>query len=94
MNQPPQFDLFGDVTIPSTSLLGLAVILPRLCRACDETMATIGSSKGPHHAALHCVGCGNHVGWLGRESFDFVCAIIDHFGRPEAAIVVRESGSF
>jgi len=27
----------------------------------------------------------------GRESFDFVTTVIDNFGRPEAAIVVRSN---
>ena len=87
---PAQPDLFGS-TVPSTSLIGLAVILPRPCRACGDTMATIGSSRGPHCAALHCVACGQHVGWMSRESFDFVAAVIDRFGRPGSAITVRES---
>jgi hypothetical protein len=85
---PAQTDLFGS-TVPSTSLIGLTVVLPRRCRACGDNMATIGSSKGPHPAALHCV-CGNHVGWMGRESYDFVTAIIDNFGRVEDPIVVRK----
>jgi hypothetical protein len=84
-----QIEMFT-ATAPSTSLIGLMVILPRQCRACGGVIAIIGSSKGPHQAALHCV-CGNHVGWMGKESFNFVCTIIDHFGRPEAAITVRES---
>ena len=85
---PTQTDLFGS-TVPSTSLIGLTVVLPRPCRSCGETATTVGSSKGPHHAALHCVACGRHVGWMSQESFNFVCAIVDRFGRPEDAIVVR-----
>ena len=87
---PGQLTLFESTT-PSTSVLGLTVVLPRKCRSCGETMATVGSSKGPHHAELHCIACGVHVGWMGRESFNFVAAIIDRFGRPVSAIVVRES---
>jgi hypothetical protein len=87
---PAQPDLFGS-TEPSTSLIGLTIILPRPCRACGEVMATIGSSKGPHCAALFCVSCATHVAWMSREVFDFVCAIVDHVGRPEEAIVVRSN---
>jgi hypothetical protein len=86
---PGQLDMFGS-TVASTSPAGLTIILPRPCRSCGETMAVIGSSKGPHCAELHCVACDMHVGWMGRESFNFVAAIIDRFGRPEDAIVVRE----
>jgi hypothetical protein len=85
-----QADMFP-VTTPSTSLIGITIVLPRPCRACGEVMATIGSSRGPHHAALFCVSCGRHTGWMSQESFNFVCALIDNFGRPESAIVVRES---
>ena len=87
---PGQLTLFESST-PSTSIIGLTVILPRPCRSCGETATTIGSSRGPHHAALHCVACGTHVGWMGRESYDFVIAIVDRFGRPDTAITVRES---
>jgi hypothetical protein len=89
---PGQLTLFKSTT-PSTSIIGLTVILPRPCRSCGETATIIGSSRGPHCAELHCVACGRHVGWMGRESFDFVTAIIDNFGRPEAAIVVRHSNT-
>jgi hypothetical protein len=85
---PGQLSLFESTT-PSTSLIGLAVILPRPCRSCGETMATIGSSRGPHQAALFCASCDRHVAWMSREVFDFVTTIIDHVGRPEDAIVVR-----
>jgi hypothetical protein len=77
-----QTDLLGS-TAPSTSLIGLTVVLPRPCRSCGETMAVIGSSKGPHHD--------RHVAWMSREVFDFVCAVIDHVGRPQDAIVVRSN---
>jgi hypothetical protein len=87
---PAQIDLFGS-TAPSTSLIGLTVILPRPCRSCGETTATIGSSKGPHAAALFCVACNRHTAWMSREVFDFVCAVVDHAGRPESAIVVRSN---
>jgi hypothetical protein len=87
---PAQMDMFGS-TVPSTSLIGLTVILPRACRACGESMAVVGSSKGPHSAALFCVSCNKHVAWMGREAFDFVSAVVDRFGRPEDAIVVRRS---
>jgi hypothetical protein len=89
---PGQLTLFESTT-PSTSIVGLTIILPRPCRSCGETATTIGSSKGPHHAALFCVSCGRHVGWMSSESFNFVCAIVDRFGRPEDAIVVRHSNT-
>ena len=87
---PGQLTLF-ELTTLSTSVVGLSIVLPRPCRACGETMAVIGSSRGPHHAELNCLSCGRHSGWLSRESFNFVCTIIDNFGRPESAIVARHS---
>jgi hypothetical protein len=89
---PGQLTLFESTT-PSTSIVGLTVILPRPCRSCGETATILGSSRGPHCAELHCVACGRHVGWMSQESFNFVCAIVDRFGRPEDAIVVRHSNT-
>jgi hypothetical protein len=88
---PGQPSLFAESTAPSTSVVGLAVVLPRPCRSCGETMAVLGSSKGPHAAVAFCISCNRHVAWVSKETFDFVTAIIDHVGRPEDAIVVRSN---
>ena len=82
-NQP---DLFGS-TVGSTSLTGLEMVLPRACR-CGATLATIGSSAGPHHASLKC-GCGAHRGWVSYETHQFLTGIIDTFGRPDQPVTVR-----
>jgi hypothetical protein len=88
---PAQLTLFGS-TVPSTSILELAVRLPRPCW-CGSVVATIGSSAGPHHARLQCAGCNVHRGWLSRDSYEFIVAVVDEFGRPEQPIAIRFNNS-
>jgi uncharacterized membrane protein len=87
---PGQLSLF-EVTSPSTSVVGLSVLLQSVCRTCGSNAATIGSSKGPHHAALICGACGSHMGWMSGASFKFISEIVDRIGRPQSAIIVRNS---
>jgi hypothetical protein len=75
-------------TVSSASVIGLAVKLPRPCW-CGSMVATIGSSAGPHHARLQCAGCETHRGWLSRDSYEFIVAVVDEFGRPEQPITIR-----
>jgi hypothetical protein len=82
-----QLDMFSS-TVGSTSLTGLEVVLPRPCR-CGATVATIGSSAGPHHARLECARCDGHRGWVSYETYQFLTSIIDEFGRPDQPIAVR-----
>jgi hypothetical protein len=62
----------------TTSLVGLAVNIPRICRTCQRpyrrpyTTVVIGSSCGPHAAGLTCRRCGHHMGWLSGETFRFI----------------------
>jgi hypothetical protein len=86
-----QLTLFGS-TVSSTSVLELAVRLPRPCW-CGSAVATIGSSAGPHHGRLRCAGCETHRGWLSRESYEFIAAVIDEFGRPDQPITIRFKNS-
>jgi hypothetical protein len=76
----------------STSVVGLEVILPRACQ-CSETVATLGSSRGPHHASLVCTRCGVHRGWLSGETFRFLSDVIENFGRPIEPIEIRHNQS-
>jgi hypothetical protein len=87
MNAPIQLSMFGTVTTPSSSPIGLDVILPRQCD-CGSDAAIVGSSAGPHHARLECRGCGRHRGWLSAGTFRFLSDVIDNFGRPTEAITV------
>jgi hypothetical protein len=92
MNAPVQLSMFA-VTSPSSSPVGLTVILPRLCRNCGADTGVIGSSAGPHHARLKCCGCGCHSGWLSGETFRFLSDVIDNFGRPTEPVEVRRNQS-
>jgi hypothetical protein len=91
MNAPAQFSMFGAVTTPSSSPIGLAVILLRPCCNCGDERATIGSSAGPHHASLNCYGCGGHRGWLSGATFKFLSDVIENFGRPTEPITVSSN---
>ena len=79
--------LFPELAPPSSSVIGLEVILPRSCQ-CGEPVAVIGSSRGPHHASLACSCCGVHRGWVSGETYRFIGTIIDTFGRPVKPINV------
>lgn len=85
---PGQLDFFA--TAPSTSVIGLQVLLQSECSKCGGNSATIGSSSGPHHARLLCSACGEHRGWMYGEAYDFLGKYIDQFGPPTAPIVVRQ----
>ena len=85
-------DLFGDITLPSTSVIGLIVTLPHAC-ICGATDNVIGSSSGPHHGRLKCIGCDRHRGWLSGTAYRFITDIIDFFGRPQAPISVTFKNS-
>jgi hypothetical protein len=88
---PGQLDLFSGTTAPSTSIVGLTISSTRTCRYCGSDLAVIGSSRNIHAAELLCAACGQHMGWLPGESFSFIAATIDSFGRPESPIIVRAS---
>jgi hypothetical protein len=82
-----QFDFLEPVTTaPSTAAVtGTRLRLPSPCH-CGSDIVTIGSSKGPHNAAIHCSGCGVHRGWISRAEFDRIVAIIGKSGRPAQPI--------
>src|SRR5690349_5096828 len=90
-----QLNLFGSsvATIPTTSILGLLVTLPssRACTACGSINATVGSSGGPHYARYRCA-CGAFAGWMRGETYTFIRAIVDEFGRPDEPIIIRTIG--
>ncbi len=86
-----QLALFAS-TIPSTSPIGLTVIMPD-CPACGAVESIIGAGKGPHCGSLHCAVCGKHRGWIRPHLFFFIETIIDNFGRPVDPIVIRGAAS-
>jgi hypothetical protein len=93
MNAPVQLSMFGVITPPSTSPVGLSVILPRQCSNCGSDSAIVGSSAGAHHARLNCYGCGSHRGWLSGAAFKFLSDVIDNFGRSNEPIEIRRNQS-
>jgi hypothetical protein len=88
---PRQFDMFA--TAPSTSLVGLQILMSGRCQFCGSNAGVLGSSRAMHYAAVICTRCNRHRGWLSRESASFINSIIDQFGRPTAPIVVRNKSS-
>lgn len=85
-----ELDLFGGATIPSTSLIGLEAILPKPCASCGSNVVVMGSSAGPHWARLNCATCNAYRGWASAEACRFINEIINSFGRPAEAIIVRD----
>jgi hypothetical protein len=88
-----QLSMFQNVTTPSSSPVGLGVILPKQCTDCGSDSAIIGSSRGPHHAALLCECCGSHRGWLRGTTYKILCDVIENFGRPTEPILIRHNQS-
>ena len=82
-----QPSLFPELTVSSTGVVGVEVVLPRPCQ-CGESIAVVGSSKGPHHAAVVCSRCGVHRAWLSGATAAALNTIIDRFGRPTEPIIV------
>jgi hypothetical protein len=92
MTAPVQLAMF-ETTAPSSSPIGLSVIVPKPCGKCGSDSAVIGSSRGPHHASLLCECCGGHRGWLSGTTYRFLSSTIDAFGRPTRPIEIRHNQS-
>jgi len=86
-----QLTLFDSTTVASTSLRGLQILLPTECQ-CGCNAVVLGSGKGPHLAEMFCVGCGGHRGWFSGKRAEFVNNILDHVGRPDTPIIIRQRG--
>ena len=85
-------DLFGEPT-----LIGLKVKLDRPIdreRPCCLNICTIGPARGPHAGALTCTGCGQHRGWLSRETARWIALVVLKFGAPNGPILVRKAHVF
>jgi hypothetical protein len=91
-----QLDMFGGTSVaPSTSLVGLIVEqAERPCPNCRATTVQLGSSRGPHHAALNCCCCNCHRGWASGATVTFLNGVIDVFGRPSEPIVVSRASTW
>jgi hypothetical protein len=92
MNAPFQLSMF-ESTSPSSSPIGLSVILPKPCGNCGADAAVIGSSRGSHYASLLCDCCGGHRGWLRGATFKILSDVVENFGRPNEPIEIRQNQS-
>jgi hypothetical protein len=77
--------------VNDSPLIGLPVIMEGCPCQCGATTATLGSSKGPHSASVHCDGCGVHRAWISHATGSFILDIINKFGRPVEPIIIRRS---
>lgn len=85
-------DLFGGAEPPhSDDPVGLTVDLDDPCKWCRTHLVIIGTGKGPHLASLRCKACGEHRGWVSRESYRFINETITRFGRTREPIKVRRA---
>jgi hypothetical protein len=86
-----QFEIFPS----STSMLyGVEVkIESTTARPCCSRsgIAVLGYSagNGMHAASITCSNCGQHRGWLSRETARQVEEVIQRFGRPSEPIIIR-----
>jgi hypothetical protein len=77
---------------PANPLIGIEVRLPDSCK-CGCEIALIGAGKAMHAGSLHCRACDRHRGWILRDSFDSIAAIVTQWGRPDTPITVRRGSS-
>ena len=84
-----QNDLFGPTS--TNPVVGLTTTLPdRPCKQCGSVSAVIESTgRAMHHGSLRCCDCGQHRGWLRKETYDFLTASIKQFGKPAEPITIR-----
>lgn len=80
-----QRDLFGETR---NELIGLVVQLPDVCY-CGAVRATMHAGAGPHVAALRCIYCGSHRGWISRATYSFIAETVRLAGRPTRSLVIR-----
>jgi hypothetical protein len=73
-------------------LLGVYIkIEHRTCR-CGADLTAVCAGSGPHAAALRCIGCDEHAGWLSRPTFQGIEKVVTTFGKSKDAIVIRRGG--
>src|SRR5262245_21999067 len=81
----------GITTASSTSILDLTVELPDVCETCGASLATIGSSGGPHYGRYLCAGCRAHRRWMSRTTYRFLTQTVGRFGRPHEPIRITSN---
>jgi hypothetical protein len=88
-------DAIGSIEASTNSIVGLLVRVERDIKCSHSNcrkVAVIGSSNAMYHGSLHCEQCGKHLGWLSKQSCDFVTETQRLFGQPTDPIVVRKRG--
>jgi hypothetical protein len=71
-------------------IIGLRVQLQRpFEQVCCRGVAIIGSSNGPHAAALTCAGCGRFRGWMPHNAYTAITEVVERFGRPDQPIDLK-----
>ena len=88
-------DAIGSIEVSTNSIVGLSVRIERVIKCSHSNcrkVAVIGSSNAMHHGSLRCEQCGKHLGWLSKQSYDFITETQRLFGRPTDPIVVRKRG--
>jgi hypothetical protein len=58
---------------------------------CGATMAIIVKGVGPHEAALRCISCDRHRGWLSENDATKMVETVNLFGVPTEAITIRKA---
>jgi hypothetical protein len=80
--------------IDTTAIKDIKVELHRSdddrCR-CGATMAIIAEGKAMHAAALYCINCGNHRGWLSELDATKLVETVRVFGVPTEAVTIRKA---
>jgi hypothetical protein len=59
-------------------------------RPCCNNLALVLPGTAQHAAALRCVDCNRHRGWLPRQALDFLKTTTNRFGASSAPIVLRD----
>jgi hypothetical protein len=60
-NSVQQLDLFPSST---PTIVGSIIPADQPCPRCGAVEVIVGSTKGPHLAAMRCAGCRRHLEWL------------------------------
>jgi hypothetical protein len=75
------------------TLIGLRVKLDRPIdreRPCCRNVCIISAGKVPHAGTLTCTDCGQHRGWLSKQTAAWIERVITRFGAPTTPIIVRK----
>jgi hypothetical protein len=75
-----------------SELIGLTVDLSEDRRGhpcCGNRLAKIHPAADPYAGELRCTRCNRHVNWITRPTAGWITQVVQTFGKPEKAIVIR-----